>query len=109
MKGRMELREAPRVGAVDQGGNGHVVGSLPASEQFYTRCCARCAGLLVNDWCCDLYDTGRYAEILRCVQCGNRVDPLILQNHIRSSGVKVHVRQAQPWLSASMELPPEAA
>ena len=109
MKGRMELREATQAGSVAQGGNGHAAGALPASEQFYTRSCARCAGLLVNDWCYDVYDTGRYAEILRCVQCGNRVDPLILQNHIRSSVTNNHVTQVQPWLPTSMGWPPEAA
>lgn len=71
----MESREAMRDGTVRP---------LPTSEQFYTRSCARCAGLLVNEWYYDLNNTGEHSvETLRCVQCGHRVDPVILQNQIR--------------------------
>ena len=70
-----------------QSGNGHVIRFLAASEQLYTRSCARCAGLLVNDWCHDLANTGEHnAEGFRCVQCGNRVDLVIVQNQYLTAG-----------------------
>jgi len=38
--------------------------------------CPRCSGLMVAEWCEDLSDyTAR-----RCVQCGEVIDPVILQN-----------------------------
>jgi hypothetical protein len=51
----------------------------------------------VNEWYYDLNNTGEHSvEILRCGQCGHRVDPVILQNQIRppreSQQVR-HVRQ----------------
>jgi len=78
-----------RDGTVAEGGSGHAIWTLPASEQFYARSCARCAGLLVNEWYYDLDNTGEHnVEILRCVQCGHRIDPVIVQNQIRSRGRK---------------------
>jgi len=53
---------------------------LLASEQFSTRTCARCAGLLVYEWRQDAPDDDD--KVLRCVQCGHRIDPLILRNRI---------------------------
>lgn len=106
----MESREATRGRIVPQGGNGHAIRSLTAREQFHTRSCARCAGLLVNDWCYDLANTGEHnAELLRCVQCGNRVDRVIVQNHLRLLVANDYVRRTQPELSASMKLPTKAA
>ena len=38
--------------------------------------CPRCNGLMVAEWCEDLSDyTGQ-----RCVQCGELIDPVIMQN-----------------------------
>ena len=72
------------------------VRSLPMSEQFYTRSCTRCAGLLVNEWYYDLNNTGEHSvETLRCVQCGHRVDPVILQNQIRPLAENQQVRQVR--------------
>jgi C4-type Zn-finger protein len=83
----MESREAMRDG---------IVRSLPASEQFCTRSCARCGGLLVNEWYYDLNNTGEHSvETLRCVQCGHRVDPVILQNQIRPLAESQQVQQAR--------------
>ena len=83
MKRRIEANKPTWIGTVTQNGNGQAMRFLSASEQFSTRSCARCAGLLVNDWCYDLSNTGEHhAEIFRCVQCGHRVDPVILQNQI---------------------------
>ena len=83
----MESREAMRDGTVR---------SLPASEQIYTRSCARCTGLLVTEWYYDLNNTGEHSvETLRCVQCGHRVDPVILQNQIRPPVENKQVRQVR--------------
>lgn len=85
-------REATGDGAVDQYRHGHAIRFLLVNEQFHTRSCARCAGLLVNEWCNDLNNAGKHsAELLRCVQCGYRVDPVIAQNQIRPSMVTNHV------------------
>jgi hypothetical protein len=41
-------------------------------------------GLLVSDWCYDLENSGEsYVQVLRCVQCGHRIDPTIINNQIR--------------------------
>ncbi|MGQ0811331.1 MAG: hypothetical protein ACT4OO_08925 [Nitrospiraceae bacterium] len=110
MERMMESREATRGGTVAQGGNGHAVRFLPASEQFYTRSCARCAGLLVKEWCYDLDNTGEHnAEVLRCVQCGQRVDPVIMQNQIRTLVAHDQARRVRHKHSVRIELSGEAA
>ena len=44
--------------------------------------CPRCSGLMVVEWCEDLSDyTGQ-----RCVQCGELIDPVIMQNRRLSCG-----------------------
>jgi hypothetical protein len=81
---RMEPTEPGCVGTMTQNRSGHAIQSLPASEQLSTNSCARCAGLLVSERYYDLHNTGEHhIESLRCVQCGYRIDPVILQNHIR--------------------------
>jgi hypothetical protein len=87
-------------GMMKQIGSGDVVRPLSASEQLRTKSCARCAGLLVPEWHYDLHSTGEHnIESLRCVQCGHRVDPVILQNQIRPP-VELHdVRQVRPRYS----------
>ena len=85
MTRRMESREALREETPAEIGSDRAVQFLPTSNQFDTRSCARCSGLLVNEWCNDFDNTGNYFSIvLRCVQCGYRVDPVILQNQIVS-------------------------
>ena len=49
MKRRIEANKPTWIGTVTQNGNGQAMRFLSASEQFSTRSCARCAGLLVND------------------------------------------------------------
>lgn len=105
MERRMESKEWKWGGTVTQGENGHAIPFLAASEQFHTRSCARCAGLLVNDWCYDLVNSGEQdVNVLRCVQCGHRVDPVILRNQIRPPAAKGHVRRVHPKRSVSMEM-----
>lgn len=41
-----------------------------------TDCCPRCGGLMVVEWCQDLSDY----TAQRCVQCGELIDPVILEN-----------------------------
>lgn len=44
--------------------------------------CARCGGLMVNDFCMDVLNSigeSRF-DAKRCVQCGEVVDPVILEN-----------------------------
>ena len=96
MERRMEAKEPKWGGTVTQSGDGDAIQFLPASEQFSTRSCARCVGLLVNDWCYDLANTGEHiSTVLRCVQCGHRVDPVILQNQIRPAVESQHVRSVR--------------
>ena len=46
--------------------------------------CPRCQGLFVRVFCMDMYDgTGENGFwALRCLQCGELLDPLILQHRI---------------------------
>jgi hypothetical protein len=46
--------------------------------------CPRCNGLMVAEWCQDLSDY----RAQRCVQCGEVVDPVILQNR-RQCGMTI--------------------
>lgn len=102
MERRRESRAALRDGTVAEGGTEQAIRFLAASEQFSTRSCARCDGLLVNDWCHGLDYTGELIPtVLRCVQCGYRIDPLILRNQLRPSNAREHMRRVQPKLSVS--------
>ena len=51
-------------------------------ELVGTARCSRCGGLMVTEWCFDLLDDSGLLDIPvhRCVQCGERVDPVILRN-----------------------------
>ena len=44
--------------------------------------CARCGGLMVNDFCMDVLNSLGESKFAarRCVQCGEVIDPVILQN-----------------------------
>jgi len=93
MKRRMDSGEAMRDETMAEVGRGQAMRPLHSSIQFDTRTCARCAGLLVNEWYYDLESTGEHsAETLRCVQCGHRVDPVILRNQIRPPVEAQHER-----------------
>ena len=50
------------------------VGSWSRIER--TDRCPRCSGLMVAEWCEDLSDYSSQ----RCVQCGELIDPVIIQN-----------------------------
>ncbi|MGH7205676.1 MAG: hypothetical protein ACREI2_05655 [Nitrospiraceae bacterium] len=107
----VELREGKRDGAVEPPDSGPNIQFLPASEQLYTRSCSRCAGLLVNEWCHDLLDDtgGLSIEVLRCVQCGQHVDPVILRNRIRAPVTDYPATRAPRVKSAGIPMSCEAA
>jgi len=44
--------------------------------------CARCGGLMVNDFCMDLFNSTGELDFVarRCVQCGEVIDPVIERN-----------------------------
>jgi hypothetical protein len=48
--------------------------------------CSRCGGLMVIEQGFDLLDRGGHFDVRawRCVQCGEFIDPVILQNRQRS-------------------------
>jgi hypothetical protein len=74
------------------------------NNRLETISCGRCMGLLVADWCYDLENSGEYyVKVLRCVQCGDRIDPTIIKNHIRRP-VSDDLKQASP-ARASMHEP----
>ncbi len=83
-------------GVVKRNNRGVAILALPVNEQFSTKTCVRCEGLLVSEWTYDLQETGYHKiESLRCVQCGNRIDPVILQNQLLVSG-RTSVHTAGP-------------
>ncbi len=53
----------------------------PRWARNHTDHCPRCSGLLVAEWCQDLSDYSAQ----RCVQCGEVIDPVILQNRLQRS------------------------
>lgn len=96
MARRIKSGEAIQAGVAANVGTGHAIRFLPASKQFDTRTCARCAGLLVNEWYYDSGNTGEpNVEALRCVQCGHRVDPVIVQNQFLLPIESQRVRQVR--------------
>jgi hypothetical protein len=49
-----------------------------------SRQCLRCQGYLVGDLCYDIDDDQgqRWFQALRCVQCGDVLDPIIMRNRL---------------------------
>jgi hypothetical protein len=45
--------------------------------------CVRCGGLLVAEPCTDFWEDVKNLAVRRCVQCGELVDQVILQNRHR--------------------------
>lgn len=80
-------------GTINHKGRGGAIQLFPTSAQLSTKSCARCAGLLVSDWYYGANTTGEHPiETFRCVQCGHRVDPVILKNQIRPP---IEIQQAR--------------
>lgn len=93
--------------------------SLPGSstERPCDRICTRCGGLLVTHICLDLQNSANELECtaMRCVQCGDIVDSVILRNRglghapykfhspgSPASSLKSHIRQQQTHGDVSM-------
>jgi ribosomal protein S27AE len=56
----------------------------PDSGSRHSDTCSRCGGFMVSHWCMNVnYDAGGM-EILtqRCLQCGEVIDPVILENRL---------------------------
>jgi hypothetical protein len=51
----------------------------PHWASIHTDRCPRCSGLMVAECCQDLSDH----RAQRCVQCGEVIDPVILQNRLQ--------------------------
>lgn len=73
-----------------------------ANQAQATDACGRCNGLLVVDDCLDILgDAGEIdCRVLRCVQCGDITDPVILRNRTQppALGPKKFVK----WSSAKL-------
>ena len=81
-----------------------------AGEELYTNACPRCMGLLVHEWCYDFWNVGEQkAKVLRCVQCGYRIDPVILQNQRRPTVTNVHIGDTRHRYPVSTAMSGEAA
>ena len=105
MERRMEQIEPTCGGTMKQSERGEPIHPPPASEQLYTRSCARCGGLLVSEWYYGANNTGdHHIETFRCVQCGHRVDSVILQNQIRLRLESQQVRQVRPRSSTRIAM-----
>lgn len=52
------------------------------SHQCESSCCSRCGGLLVDERCMDIGESlgGYWFTAMRCVQCGDIIDEVILRN-----------------------------
>jgi hypothetical protein len=89
--------------AVNHNGTRPHMKSFPASGQFSRTSCVRCDGLLVAEWNYDLQNPDEHnIETLRCVQCGNRIDPVILQNRTRVPVRNPSVRLPRPRQSSKI-------
>lgn len=63
--------------------------------------CGRCNGLLVPEHCSDLLDIAGVIDFiaLRCLQCGELVDPVILRNRHRTpEPVQRSLRKKNPGM-----------
>jgi len=66
--------------------------------------CARCQGLVVPDLFYDLLDDSGHLALSawRCVCCGNIVDPIILENRLRSQASLLTGKESRPINSVPM-------
>ena len=110
MESRIETKTPKGIETMERNENTDAIRFLAAIEQFETKSCARCAGLLLSDWCYDLENSGEYSvRVLRCVQCGHRVDPAIVQNRVSPSVLNDLAGRISHKHSVSIGLLEEAA
>jgi RNase P subunit RPR2 len=57
------------------------------TKKFARQTCSRCSGHMVPDMCIDLESDNGHStcRVLRCIQCGDIVDEVILQNRAVSN------------------------
>lgn len=69
--------------------------------------CGRCNGLMVDEWFCDLLETGNELCVggYRCLLCGNLVDAVILENRQRSADSIGSTALKSPCLPRSLLRP----
>ena len=79
---RHESMEVIMATALGDRTQGRVAIEENCSDLRQVSICTRCGGLMVSDFCMDLLNsTGELVfAAKRCVQCGDFVDPVILQN-----------------------------
>jgi hypothetical protein len=110
MERSMKSREALPERTVAEPENEQAVRFLPGDQQFYADSCPRCTGLLVNECSYDLSSEGDHkANLLRCVQCGYRIDPVILQNRRRTTAENADIRETWHMYSVSTSMSAAAA
>ena len=74
--------------------------SASACRHRYPGTCPRCRGLMVGQFCIDLFNTGDLEiEALRCVQCGNIVDPVILRHRLTQQEAVTAKNSSVPFYS----------
>jgi len=61
--------------------------------------CHRCCGLLVEDHCYDLHNQVFRVTTLRCISCGDIIDPVILENRRRQLARSAVMQQKEPLLA----------
>lgn len=61
--------------------------------------CHRCGGLMIKDYCIDLQDeTGQIdVTVIRCIQCGDVVDPIILRNRLHPEYLVKRTTSRRMW------------
>lgn len=61
--------------------------------------CGRCGGIFVVENCLDVRDdTGQMRfEAMRCVQCGDVLDPLIMKNRLRPIAKPIKTTSRRNW------------
>jgi len=110
MERSMESRKAMQDGTGAERDHEQAMRFFPRNEQFYTDSCPRCTGLLVNEWCYDFYNEGEQkAKVLRCVQCGYRLDSVIRQNQRRTTTENVDIADTWHIYPVSTAMSGEAA
>ncbi len=96
-----ESRESFGRGSMAEDGGRCTIQHVAAGGPGHTISCARCSGLLVNEWYYGSSNAGaNNIESLRCVQCGYRVDSVILQNQTRPPVERPLVRRGRRKSSA---------
>ena len=79
--------------------NGSPDNSPRATSQAGRGNCTRCGGLMIKEYYTDLLDdTGQIGIMgLRCISCGEVIDPVILRNRVNPTADLVHVAKQRKY------------